>query len=60
MSQQSFGKEVIFLSLYHCIAPALDLTPCLQAQGTRDYIKCAWELHSRVSPVDICPIISSS
>ena len=33
----SLAKEVI--SLQHFIAPALDLMPCLQARGTRDYNK---------------------
>ena len=31
------GGAEIFLNLWHFIAPALDLMPCLQAQGTRDY-----------------------
>ena len=33
------GGAVIFISLKHFIAPALDLMPCLQARGTRDYNK---------------------
>ena len=30
---------VLLFSLQHGIAPALDLLPCLQAQGGRDYKK---------------------
>ena len=33
---QALGGEVIFFSLLHFIAPALDLLPGLQARGTRD------------------------
>ena len=36
MLRYSLGGEVIFISLQHFIAPALDLMPCLQARGTRD------------------------
>ena len=32
----SIGREVIFVSLQHFIAPALDLIPCWQVQGMRD------------------------
>ena len=36
MLHHLFGGAVIYLSLQNFIAPALDLMPCLQAQGTRD------------------------
>ena len=36
MIRHSLGGAVIFISLQHFIAPALDLMPCLQARGTRD------------------------
>ena len=36
MLRHSLGGAVIFISLQHFIAPALDSMPCLQAQGTRD------------------------
>ena len=32
----ALGGAVILISLQHFIAPALDLLPCLQAQGMRD------------------------
>ena len=35
----SLGWAVIFISLQHFIAPALDLMPCLQARDTKDCIK---------------------
>ena len=43
MLHHSSGREVFF-SLQHLIIPALDLMPCLQAQGTRD---CNEALNSR-------------
>ena len=36
MLHHLFEGAVIFLSLQHLIAPALDLMSCLQAWGTRD------------------------
>ena len=36
MLHHSFGGAVIFFSLEHFIASALDLMPCLKAWGTRD------------------------
>ena len=36
MLQHSFGGTIIFLSLHHFIAPALDLMSCLQAWGVKD------------------------
>ena len=36
MLRHSLAREVLFSSLLHIIAPALDLMPCLQAKGTRD------------------------
>ena len=32
MLQQPFGRALVLVSLHHCIAPALDEMPCLQAQ----------------------------
>ena len=36
MLRHSLGGAVNFISLQHFIAPAFDVMPCLQAQGTRD------------------------
>ena len=36
MLHHSLGGAVIFISLQHFIAPALDLMPCLQARGTSE------------------------
>ena len=36
MLRHLFGVAVIFISLQHSIAPALDLRPCLQAWGKSD------------------------
>ena len=36
MLRHLFGRAVIFVSLPHFITPALDLMPCVQAQGMRD------------------------
>ena len=36
MLPHSLGWAVIFISLQHFIAPALDSMPCLQARATRD------------------------
>ena len=39
MLRHSLGGVLIFISLQHFIAPALDLLPYVQAQRTRDYNK---------------------
>ena len=39
MLHHSLGGAVIFISLEHFIAPALDLIPCFKAQGTRIAIR---------------------
>ena len=36
MLRHSIGGEVIYFSLQHIIAPALDFLPCLQAWDMRD------------------------
>ena len=58
---------VIFISVQHFIAPALDLLPYLQARGTRDCnkgskfkkgaIKC-WKENKITAPILMCGVYS--
>ena len=43
----SFGEGVIFISLQHFIAPALDLMPSLQAQGGVSVVYYDQRMHAQ-------------
>ena len=67
MLHHSFGGAVIFLSLQHFIAFALDLMPCLQARGKRDcnkgikFKKVAFNCCNErkiTAPIQMCGIFS--